>query len=144
MANTPATQAGSQSTDIPTGPNPAQLLYISLSFSFSLAVNAWIFFRVSGGLFNPAVGLQAPIHEPGLTVAGHTRSLPGWCRSLCSRWPGLHCTDAGCYGFGGRCQRLVPWSIGRHNIAQWWYKQGAGAVHRNGNSHTKSWAVDQD
>jgi len=33
------------------------LLYISLCFSFSLAVNAWVFFRVSGGLFNPAVTL---------------------------------------------------------------------------------------
>lgn len=30
-------------------------LYISLGFGFSLAVNAWTFFRVSGGLFNPAV-----------------------------------------------------------------------------------------
>ena len=37
--------------------NPAQLLYISLSFGFSLAVNAWVFFRISGGLFNPAVTL---------------------------------------------------------------------------------------
>ena len=35
--------------------NPAQLLYISLAFGFSLAVNAWVFFRISGGLFNPAV-----------------------------------------------------------------------------------------
>lgn len=35
--------------------NPAQLLYISLCFGFSLAVNAWVFFRISGGLFNPAV-----------------------------------------------------------------------------------------
>lgn len=33
------------------------MLYISLAFAFSLAVNAWIFFRVSGGLFNPAVTL---------------------------------------------------------------------------------------
>ena len=31
--------------------------YISLVFGFSLAVNAWVFFRVSGGLFNPAVTL---------------------------------------------------------------------------------------
>jgi len=30
-------------------------LYISLGFGFSLMVNAWTFFRVSGGLFNPAV-----------------------------------------------------------------------------------------
>ena len=37
--------------------DPAKLLYISLSFGFSLAVNAWVFFRVSGGLFNPAVTL---------------------------------------------------------------------------------------
>lgn len=37
--------------------NPAQLLYISLCFGFSLAVNAWVFFRISGGLFNPAVTL---------------------------------------------------------------------------------------
>ncbi|PVH83534.1 aquaporin-like protein [Cadophora sp. DSE1049] len=34
---------------------PQQLLYISLAFGFSLAVNAWTFFRISGGLFNPAV-----------------------------------------------------------------------------------------
>jgi aquaporin related protein len=37
--------------------NTSNLLYIALSFGFSLAVNAWIFFRVSGGLFNPAVSL---------------------------------------------------------------------------------------
>jgi len=36
-------------------PNAGSLLYISLAFGFSLAVNAWIFFRISGGLFNPAV-----------------------------------------------------------------------------------------
>ena len=35
--------------------NPAELLYISLSFGFSLAANAWVFARISGGLFNPAV-----------------------------------------------------------------------------------------
>ncbi|KAH9212224.1 aquaporin-like protein [Leptodontidium sp. 2 PMI_412] len=34
-----------------------QLLYISLCFGFSLTVNSWIFFRISGGLFNPAVSL---------------------------------------------------------------------------------------
>ncbi|KAK5637168.1 hypothetical protein RRF57_012881 [Xylaria bambusicola] len=35
--------------------NPAKLLYISLCFGMSLVVNAWVFFRISGGLFNPAV-----------------------------------------------------------------------------------------
>ena len=35
--------------------NIETLTYISLAFGFSLAVNVWIFFRISGGLFNPAV-----------------------------------------------------------------------------------------
>ncbi|ETS76371.1 hypothetical protein PFICI_11758 [Pestalotiopsis fici W106-1] len=37
--------------------DPARLLYIALCFGMSLAVNAWVFFRISGGLFNPAVTL---------------------------------------------------------------------------------------
>lgn len=32
-------------------PNAPSLLYISLAFGFSLAVNAWVFFRISGGKF---------------------------------------------------------------------------------------------
>lgn len=36
--------------------NIESLMYISLAFGFSLAVNVWVFFRISGGLFNPAVG----------------------------------------------------------------------------------------
>lgn len=38
-------------------PDTSALLYSSLGFGFSLAVNAWIFYRVSGSLFNPAVTL---------------------------------------------------------------------------------------
>ena len=41
-----------------TGSDSSRLLYISLSFGFSLAVNAWVFFRISGGLFNPAVSIM--------------------------------------------------------------------------------------
>ncbi|KAK8003194.1 hypothetical protein PG989_002913 [Apiospora arundinis] len=41
----------------PLNANPAKLLYISLCFGMSLMVNAWVFFRISGGLFNPAVTL---------------------------------------------------------------------------------------
>ncbi len=40
-----------------TEPNLNQLLFISLAFGFSLAVTAWSFYRISGGLFNPAVWL---------------------------------------------------------------------------------------
>ncbi|KAL9102035.1 MAG: hypothetical protein Q9163_002768 [Psora crenata] len=55
VANT-QTQSATDTT-ISQAANPAQLLYISLCFGFSLAVNAWVFFRISGGLFNPAVTL---------------------------------------------------------------------------------------
>ena len=33
----------------------ASLLYAALSVGFSMMVNAWIFFRISSGLFNPAI-----------------------------------------------------------------------------------------
>jgi len=49
---------GQTGTTITVAPNTAQLLYISLAFGFSLVVNAWVFFRISGGLFNPAVRLN--------------------------------------------------------------------------------------
>ncbi|KAI1323120.1 aquaporin-like protein [Xylariaceae sp. FL0255] len=50
--------------------NPAKLLFISLCFGMSLAVNAWVFFRVSGGLFNPAVTV-------GMMVVGAVPYLRG-------------------------------------------------------------------
>ncbi|KAI9817708.1 MAG: hypothetical protein M1832_004602 [Thelocarpon impressellum] len=53
--STPSTSGGKTSQS--DGPNIPQLLYISLCFGFSLVVNAWVFFRISGGLFNPAVTL---------------------------------------------------------------------------------------
>ena len=37
------------------GFSPQLLLYIALSAGVSLVVHAWIFFRISGGLFNPVV-----------------------------------------------------------------------------------------
>ncbi|EKD21548.1 MIP family channel protein [Drepanopeziza brunnea f. sp. 'multigermtubi' MB_m1] len=49
-----------------------QLLYISLCFGFSLAVNAWVFFRISGGLFNPAVTL-------GMCLVGALPYIRGAC-----------------------------------------------------------------
>lgn len=36
-------------------PSTSNLLYIAFAFGFSLMVNVWAFFRVTGGAFNPAV-----------------------------------------------------------------------------------------
>jgi aquaporin related protein len=52
--------SGQAGNSITQAPNTSVLLYISLIFGFSLMVNVWVFFRVSGGLFNPAVSLPLP------------------------------------------------------------------------------------
>ncbi|KIH93800.1 aquaporin rerated protein, other eukaryote [Sporothrix brasiliensis 5110] len=48
--------AGPQGTVLAA--DPSQLLYICICFGFSLAVTVWMFYRVSGGLFNPVVTLS--------------------------------------------------------------------------------------
>jgi aquaporin related protein len=48
VANTPAPTPGSL-------PDVSKVLFIALGFGCSVAVNVWIFYRVSGGMFNPAV-----------------------------------------------------------------------------------------
>lgn len=47
----------------PTEASLDRLLFISLAFGFSLATTAWVFYRVSGGLFNPAVCLTHQFRE---------------------------------------------------------------------------------
>ncbi|KAF5002866.1 hypothetical protein FGRMN_27 [Fusarium graminum] len=73
---------------------PFSLMYIAASFGTALAVNVWIFYRVSGGMFNPAVtlglvlvGAVPPLHAliivptqmiAAITAAGITDALlPG-------------------------------------------------------------------
>ena len=49
ISNTPMAPPGSN-------PNTSNLLFAALAFGFSLTVNVWAFYRVTGGLFNPSVG----------------------------------------------------------------------------------------
>lgn len=48
-----AAEDGSAGVGVSTGVN--RIMYIALCFGFSLLVSAWLFFRVTGGLFNPNV-----------------------------------------------------------------------------------------
>ncbi|KAK6391161.1 hypothetical protein LTR65_004620 [Meristemomyces frigidus] len=57
VANAGTTTATQTTTNASTGFSPIVLMYISVCFGFSLMVNVWIFYRISGGLFNPAVTL---------------------------------------------------------------------------------------
>lgn len=61
VANTPVPTA---STGEVSDPNILKVLFIALGFGCSVAVNVWLFFRVSGGLFNPAVS-QLPLKKCG-------------------------------------------------------------------------------
>ncbi|KAL7929758.1 aquaporin-like protein [Trichoderma chlorosporum] len=55
----------------PTAPLfPYSLMYVAASFGTALAVNVWIFYRVTGGMFNPAVTL-------GLVLVGAVKPLRG-------------------------------------------------------------------
>lgn len=57
VANAAAAGAGSQDGSLSKVPNASTTLYIAFAFGMSLAVNVFIFFRVSGGMFNPAVSI---------------------------------------------------------------------------------------
>ncbi|GIJ88275.1 hypothetical protein Asppvi_007194 [Aspergillus pseudoviridinutans] len=54
--------AGTQVSNTPkpvegAPPNTSNILFSALCFGFSLTVNIWAFYRVTGGLFNPVVSL---------------------------------------------------------------------------------------
>ncbi|KAI8684910.1 hypothetical protein NCS57_00158400 [Fusarium keratoplasticum] len=61
-------------TNDPSDPSaplePFSLMYIAASFGTALAINVWIFYRVSGGMFNPAVTV-------GLLLVGAVKPLNG-------------------------------------------------------------------
>ncbi|CAN8105178.1 unnamed protein product [Discula destructiva] len=58
VANIPAgTGSDGVATTGVTGFDITVQTYIALCFGFSLMVNVWVFYRISGGLFNPAVTL---------------------------------------------------------------------------------------
>lgn len=50
VAHTPPPEA-----DGDVSPDVTKILFIALGFGCSVAINVWLFYRVSGGMFNPAV-----------------------------------------------------------------------------------------
>jgi aquaporin related protein len=58
------------------------ILFISVGMGLSLLITAWVFYRITGGLFNPAVTLSLyligglkPIRAILLTIAQIVRSV---------------------------------------------------------------------
>lgn len=60
IANLPGAKPAIANGDGTTAPfvDTSNLLFIACSFGFGLAINAWIFFRVCGSVFNPAITLS--------------------------------------------------------------------------------------
>lgn len=69
------------------------LLYVAFAFGFSLTVNVWIFYRVSGGLFNPAITL-------GCVVIGAMPPVKGGLLAVSQLLGGIAAS--------GMVQALVP------------------------------------
>ena len=60
----------------PKGGNSSMtIIYISFAYGFSLLINVWIFYRISGGLFNPAVSGQQTSLSPISVVVEHNLEL---------------------------------------------------------------------
>ncbi|GAA5986080.1 hypothetical protein JCM5350_004424 [Sporobolomyces pararoseus] len=83
---TSVTDSGAQSNmgAVQPSPNTSSLLYVALSFGFSLSVNIQIFAGVSGGVFNPAIslglaliGAHTPVRALILTAAQVLGSIAG-------------------------------------------------------------------
>jgi hypothetical protein len=51
------TNQASERSILNGGPSSQQAIFTALLYGFSLLVNVWAFYRISGGLFNPAVCL---------------------------------------------------------------------------------------
>lgn len=59
-----------------------QNIFVALVYGFSLLVNVWAFFRISGGLFNPAVCTQPVFFKTRVEMSNNTNIPPGY------RWHG--------------------------------------------------------
>jgi hypothetical protein len=53
------TNQASERSILNGGPSSQQNIFTALLYGFSLLVNVWAFFRISGGLFNPAVSSRS-------------------------------------------------------------------------------------
>lgn len=128
-----ASTAGQEQNGLTQAPNTSVLLYISLIFGFSLMVNVWVFFRVSGSLcrsvifthcitgqwwivqpsrksFEPAnCSLAACTSRRLMRSSGYARSLPYRCPHYHPRHSLLHLADASWHLCRSSCLGHVSW-----------------------------------
>lgn len=113
VANASTSDAGSGGDgSLTQAPNAGALLYISLAFGFSLAVNAWVFFRITGGLFNPAVRNSIITKRRRRTDSsiGHPWVVPDWSSEMVERSSRFHLATLGVHGCSRNRSVSLPWA----------------------------------
>lgn len=127
VANTPPPD-GSQTT-----PNILTILFIALGFGCSVAVNVWLFYRVSGGMFNPAVSNDHDNDNARSAdvLLGHIDSLSSRCSAGHTGLRGLRSPDVrrNRGGSGGLC--YPPWSYGCERSTRRRVLNHPRSLHRN-------------
>jgi hypothetical protein len=110
------------------GPEPSVLLFIALSFGFSLAVNVWVFFRISGGLFNPAVSPHANRRlQPVNGLLGYSWALPRRSSRVAERRPRLYFTNHWSNCSSSCSIRIITWTSACSNNSKRRSKDELGA-----------------
>ncbi len=126
VANTPPAPADSHPL-----PDVSKLLYIALGFGCSVAINVWIFYRISGGQLNPAVCLQMRWIYPVLLTltAGDLDSVAGWSSSSYSMFGYCHSADSRWYSRSWNlvCSPARP--ISCQCAPRWWHLSGPRPFH---------------
>ena len=113
------------------GLDPSQLLHVSLCFGFSLAVNAWVFFRISGGLFNPAVSALVSLSGCVSIIIGLSWHVRGRRSSLEQEPSTHHCTTYRQHCGRSDCVDFVSWATQRRNDARTRHDDHSRLNHRD-------------
>lgn len=111
---------------------PFSLLYIAASFGVAVTVNVWVFYRVTGGMFNPAVcpPISTIVKMNRLTKPGHTGSCPSWC---CQTIPWSLCPGRSTccrHRSSRRGRRAAPGTTSGRQQAGRWSECCPGCFHR--------------
>ena len=120
-AVTNSNAASPGATGLAQAPNAPVLLYISLVFGFSLAVNVWVFFRISGGMHWSCATchMDTDFSRRLIQSRSHSWSRHDRRHHMDKGRTSVHCRDVGWNGRSWSGRSALPWSNGsQHNSVQ--------------------------
>jgi hypothetical protein len=116
------------------GSSPSEVVLTSLSFGFSLLVTVWAFYRISGGLFNPAVRcIRSPLldHHADISAPGDPRPSHNRQPPLASWPPSPSSPNAWWHSRSSPCSLYVPRAPRRQHYTRTRYHPSSGRLHRD-------------